>query len=38
MEAALIKAPSMCRFAGMDLLSDWIPDETMILTFCHMLD
>jgi transposase, IS5 family len=38
MEVALIEVPSMRRIAGIDLLSDRIPDETTILTFCHMLD
>jgi IS5 family transposase len=38
MEEALIEVPSMRRFAGIDLLRAWIPDQTTILTFCHMLD
>ena len=32
MEEALIEVPSMRRFAGIDLISDRIPDETTILT------
>ena len=38
MEEALIEVLSMRRFAGIDLLSARIPDQTTILTFCHMLD
>ncbi len=33
MEDALIEVPTMRRFAGIDLISDRIPDETTILTF-----
>jgi IS5 family transposase len=36
MEEALIEVPSMGRFAGMNLNTDRIPDETMILTFRHL--
>ena len=32
MEEALIEVPTMRRFAGIDLISDRIPDETTILT------
>jgi hypothetical protein len=32
MEETLIEVPSMRRFAGIDLMSDRIPDETTILT------
>ena len=32
MEEALIDVPSMGRFAGIDLISERIPDETTILT------
>jgi transposase len=33
MEEALIEVPTMRRFAGIELISDRIPDETTILTF-----
>ena len=32
MEEALIETPTMRRFAGIELISDRIPDETTILT------
>jgi IS5 family transposase len=35
MEEALIEVPTMRRFAGIELISDRIPDETTILTFRH---
>lgn len=38
MEDALIEVPTMRRFAGIDLVSDRIPDETTILTFRHLLE
>ena len=38
MEEALIEVPTMRRFAGIELISDRIPDETMILTFRHLLE
>jgi IS5 family transposase len=38
MEEALIEVPTMRSFAGIDLLSDRIPDETTILTFRHLLE
>jgi IS5 family transposase len=38
MEEALIEVPTMRRFAGIDLVSDRIPDETTILTFRHLLE
>jgi IS5 family transposase len=38
MEEALIELPTMRRFAGIDLISDRIPDETTILTFRHLLE
>jgi transposase, IS5 family len=38
MEETLIEVPSMRRFAGINLLSDRIPDETTILTFRHLLE
>ena len=38
MEEALIEGPTMRRFAGIDLISDRIPDETTILTFRHLLE
>jgi len=37
MEEARIEVPSMRRFAGIDLISDRIPDETAILTFHYLL-
>ena len=37
MEDALIEVPTMRRFAGIDLSSDRIPDETTILSFRHLL-
>jgi len=37
-EDALIEVPTMRRFAGIDLISDRIPDETTILTFRHLLE
>jgi transposase, IS5 family len=33
MEDALIEVPTMRRFAGIDMISDRIPDETTILAF-----
>ena len=38
MEEALIETPTMRRFAGIELISDRIPDETTILTFRHLLE
>jgi IS5 family transposase len=38
MEEALIEVPTMRRFAGIDMLTDRIPDETTILTFRHLLE
>jgi IS5 family transposase len=38
MEDALIEMPIMRRFAGIDMISDQIPDETTILTFRHLLE
>ena len=38
MEEALIEVPTMRRFAGIELVSDRIPDETTILTFRHLLE
>jgi IS5 family transposase len=38
MEDALIEVPTMRRFAGIDLISDRIPDETTILSFRHVLE
>ena len=37
-EDALIEVPTMRRFAGIDMISDRIPDETTILTFRHLLE
>jgi IS5 family transposase len=38
MEEALIEVPTMRRFAGIELISDQIPDETTILTLRHLLE
>ena len=38
MEEDLIEVLTMRRFAGIDLISDRIPDETTILTFRHLLE
>jgi len=38
MEEALIEVPTMRRFAGIELISDRIPDETTILVFRHLLE
>jgi IS5 family transposase len=38
MEEVRIKVPTMRRFAGIDLISDRIPDETTILAFRHLLE
>jgi transposase, IS5 family len=38
MQEALIEVPTMRRFAGIELISDRIPDETTILTFRHLLE
>ena len=38
MEEALIEVPTMRHFAGIELISDRIPDETTILTFRHLLE
>ena len=38
MEEALIEVPTMRRFAGIDLISERIPDETTILAFRHLLE
>ena len=38
MEDALIEVATMRRFAGIDLISDRIPDETTILAFRHLLE
>ena len=38
MEEALIKVPTMRRFAGIELISDRVPDETTILTYRHLLE
>ena len=38
MEEALIEVHTMCRFAGIELIGDRIPDETTILTFRHLLE
>jgi IS5 family transposase len=38
MEEALIEVPTLRCFAGIDLISDRIPDETTILSFRHLLE
>ncbi len=38
MEDVLIKVPTMRRFAGIDLISERIPDESTILAFRHLLE
>jgi IS5 family transposase len=38
MEEALIEVPSMHQFAGIDLSSEGIPDETTILALRHLLE
>jgi IS5 family transposase len=38
MEDALIEVPTMRRFAGIDWISERIPDETTILAFRHLLE
>jgi IS5 family transposase len=38
MEDLLIEVPTMHRFAGIDIISDRIPDETTILTFRYLLE
>ena len=38
MEDALIEVQSMRRFAGINLISDMIPDETTIISFRHRLE
>jgi IS5 family transposase len=37
MEDALIEVPTMWCFAGIDMISDRIPHETMILAFQYLL-
>jgi IS5 family transposase len=38
MEDALIEVPTMRCFAGIELISDKIPDETTILSIRHLLE
>jgi IS5 family transposase len=38
MEEAQIEEPTMRRFAGIELISDRVPDETTILPFRHLLE
>lgn len=33
-----IEVPNMRRFANIKLISDWIPDPTMVLNFSHLLE
>jgi IS5 family transposase len=37
-EDTLIEVATMHRFAGIALITDWIPDEATILTFQYLLD
>lgn len=38
MEEALYEVPLYCRFAGIDLAVDTVPDETTICNFRHLLE
>jgi IS5 family transposase len=38
MEDPMIEVSTMRRFAGIDMISDRIPDETTILAFRHLLE
>jgi len=38
MEEALLEFPTMRRFAVIELISDRISDDTMVLTFRHLLE
>jgi IS5 family transposase len=38
MEDALIEVPTICQFAGNELISDRNPDETTIQAFRHLLE
>jgi IS5 family transposase len=38
MQEALVEVPAMRRFAGIERISDRIPDETTILAFRHLLE
>ena len=38
MEDVLVEVGTIRRFAGIDLISDRIPDETTILAFRHLLE
>ena len=38
MQEILIELPTMRHFAGIELISDRIPDETTILAFRHLLE
>jgi IS5 family transposase len=38
MEEALNEVPTMRRFAGIELITNRITDETTILTFRHQLE
>ncbi len=38
MEDALIEVATIRRFAGIELISERIPDETTILAFRHLLE
>ena len=36
MEDALIEVPTMRQFAGINLISERVPDQTTILSFCYL--
>jgi IS5 family transposase len=38
MEEAMIEVPTMRRFAGIELISDRIPDDITIHTYRHLLE
>ena len=38
MEEVLIEVSTMRRFVGIDLITDFIPDQTVNLTFRHLLE
>ena len=36
-EEPVTDVPTKRRFAGIELINDWIPDESTNLSFCHLL-
>jgi len=38
MKKALDEVPLYCRFVGLDLAVDTVPDETTLCTFWHLLE